>query len=95
MANVVYQKLWAMCSEQEVRKADLRKRAGISSAAFTKRRESERAALTVLLKPTDVINCRAATGMAFTQKAFTDHFLSKNGSSFCFSKTAICPGHFL
>lgn len=37
--KVTYKKLWVLCAEREMSKAELRKRAGLSSATFTKLRK--------------------------------------------------------
>lgn len=39
--KVSYKKLWVLCAEKEMSKAELRKRAGISSATFTKLRKNQ------------------------------------------------------
>ena len=43
--KVSYKKLWVMCVENEISKADLRKCAGLSSAAFTKLRKNQEVTL--------------------------------------------------
>ena len=39
--KVSYKKLWVMCAEQEISKAELRKRAGLAPATFTKLRKNQ------------------------------------------------------
>ena len=36
--KVSYKKMWVLCAEKEMSKAELRRRAGLSSATFTKLR---------------------------------------------------------
>ena len=57
--KVTYKKLWILCAEQEISKAELRKRAGLSSATFTKLRKNQEVNLSVLLKIADVMDCNA------------------------------------
>ena len=45
---VSYKKLWVMCAEQEISKAELRKRAGLAPATFTKLRKNQEVNLSVL-----------------------------------------------
>lgn len=40
--KVSYKKLWVMLAEREISKATLRKRAGLSSATFTKLRKTKK-----------------------------------------------------
>lgn len=63
--KVTYKKLWVLCAEREMSKADLRKRAGLSSATFTKLRKNQEVDLSVLLKIADVMNCNAGEMMDF------------------------------
>ena len=63
--KVTYKKLWVLCAEREMRKAELRKRAGLSSATFTKLRKNQEVNLSVLLKIADVMNCNAGEMMDF------------------------------
>ena len=48
--KVSYKKLWVMCAEQEISKAELRKQAGLSSATFTKLRKNQEVTLGVIIK---------------------------------------------
>ena len=63
--KVTYKKLWVLCAEREMHKAELRKRAGLSSATFTKLRKNQEVNLSVLLKIADVMNCNAGEMMDF------------------------------
>jgi DNA-binding Xre family transcriptional regulator len=63
--KVSYKKLWVLCAECEISKADLRKKAGLSSATFTKLRKNQEVNLSVLLKIADVMNCNAGDMMDF------------------------------
>lgn len=63
--KVSYKKLWVMCAEKEISKAELRKRAGLSSATFTKLRKNQEVTLAVMLKIADVMDCNAGDMMDF------------------------------
>ena len=63
--KVTYKKLWILCAEREMSKAELRKRAGLSSATFTKLRKNQEVNLSVLLKIANVMNCNAGEMMDF------------------------------
>lgn len=63
--KVSYRKLWILCAEREMSKAELRKRAGLSSATFTKLRKNQEVTLAVMLKIADVLNCNAGDMMDF------------------------------
>lgn len=54
-----------MCAEREISKADLRKRAGLSSATFTKLRKNQEVTLGVMLKIAEVMQCNAGDMMDF------------------------------
>lgn len=45
--KVSYKKLWVLCAENKMGKADLRKKAGLSSATFTKLRKNQEVNLSV------------------------------------------------
>ena len=66
--KVTYNKLWFLCAEQEISKAELRKRAGLSSATFTKLRKNQEVNLSVLLKIADVMDCNAGEMMDFIKE---------------------------
>ena len=63
--KVSYKKLWVLCAEREMSKAELRKKAGLSSATFTKLRKNQEVNLSVLLKIADVMDCNAGDMMDF------------------------------
>ncbi len=63
--KVSYKKLWIMCAEREISKAELRKRAGLSSATFTKLRKNQEVTLGVMLKIAEVMQCNAGDMMDF------------------------------
>ncbi len=63
--KVSYKKLWVMCAEHEISKAELRKRAGLSSATFTKLRKNQEVTLGVMLKIAEVMQCNAGDMMDF------------------------------
>ena len=63
--KVNYKKLWVMCAEREISKAELRKRAGLSFATFTKLRKNQEVTLGVLLKIAEVMQCNAGDMMDF------------------------------
>lgn len=65
--KVSYKKLWYLCVEQEIGKAELRKRTGLSSATFTKLRRNQEVNLSVLLKIAEVMNCNAGDMMDFVK----------------------------
>ena len=63
--KVSYKKLWLLCVEREIGKAELRKRTGLSSATFTRLRKNQEVNLSVLLKIAEVMNCNAGDMMDF------------------------------
>ena len=63
--RVSYKKLWVLCAEKEISKAELRKRAGLSSATFTKLRKNQEVTLSVMLKIAEVMQCNAGDMMDF------------------------------
>ena len=63
--KVSYKKLWILCAEKEISKAELRKRAGLSSATFTKLRKNQEVTLSVMLKIAEVMQCNAGDMMEF------------------------------
>lgn len=65
--KVNYKKLWILCAEKEISKAELRKRAGLSSATFTKLRKNQEVTLAVMLKLADVLDCNAGDMMDFVR----------------------------
>ena len=63
--KVSYKKLWVLCAEREISKAELRKRAGLSSATFTKLRKNQEVTLNMMLKIAEVMQCNAGDMMDF------------------------------
>ena len=63
--KVSYKKLWVMCAEREISKAELRKQAGLSSATFTKLRKNQEVTLGVILKIAEVMKCNTGDMMDF------------------------------
>lgn len=63
--RVSYKKLWILCAEREISQADLRKRAGLASATFTKLRKNQEVNLSVLLRIASILNCDAGDMMEF------------------------------
>lgn len=63
--KVSYKKLWVLCAEKEISKAELRKSAGLSSATFTKLRKNQEVTLSVILKIAEVMQCNAGDMMDF------------------------------
>ena len=66
--KVSFKKLWVLCAEKEMSKAELRKRAGLSSATFTRLRKNEEVNLSVLLKIAKVLDCNAGDMMDFIKE---------------------------
>lgn len=65
--KVSYKKLWVLCAERELSKSELRKRAGLSSATFTKLRKNQEVTLGVMLKIAAVLDCNAGDMMDFVR----------------------------
>ena len=63
--KVSYKKLWILCAEKEISKVELRTRAGLSSATFTKLRKNQEVTIAVMLKIADVLKCNAGDMMDF------------------------------
>ena len=66
--KVNFKKLWVLCAEREMSKAELRKKAGLSSATFTRLRKNEEVNLSVILKIADVLGCNAGDMMDFVKE---------------------------
>ena len=66
--KVSFKKLWVLCAEKEMSTAELRKRAGLSSATFTRLRKNEEVNLSVILKIADVLDCNAGDMMDFIKE---------------------------
>ena len=65
--TVSFKKLWVLCAEKEMSKAELRKQAGLSSATFTRLRKNEEVTLSVILKIADFLDCNAGDMMDFVK----------------------------
>ena len=63
--KVSYKKMWVLCAEKEISKAELRRRAGLSSATFTKLRKNQEVTIVVMLKLAEVLDCNAGDMMDF------------------------------
>lgn len=63
--KVSYRKLWVLCAEQEITQAELRKKAGLAPATFTKLRKNQEVNLSILLRIAEVLNCNAGDMMDF------------------------------
>ena len=57
--RVSYRKLWILCAQQDISKAELRKRAGLAPATFTKLRRDQEVNLSVLIRIAGVLDCAA------------------------------------
>ena len=66
--KVSFKKLWVLCAEKEMSKAELRKKAGLSSATFTRLRKTEEVNLSVILKIAAVLDCNAGDLMDFIKE---------------------------
>ena len=55
--EINYKKMWVLCAEREMNQAELRKKAGISPAKFTKLRKNQEVSISVLLKIAEVLDC--------------------------------------
>lgn len=55
--EINYKKMWVLCAEREMNQAELRKKAGISPATFTKLRKNQEVSISVLLRIAEVLDC--------------------------------------
>ena len=62
-----YKKLWVMLAQNEISKAELRRRAGLSPATFTKLRRNQTVSMDVLLKIAEVMDCNIGDMMDFVK----------------------------
>lgn len=67
--KVSYKKLWILCAEKEITRAELRKKAGLSSATFTMLGKNQEANLSVLLRIAEVMDCNAGDMMDFIKES--------------------------
>lgn len=65
--HVSYKKLWVMCAEREMSKAELRRQAGLSPATFTKLRRNATVTMEVLLKIAEVMDCNIGDMVDFVK----------------------------
>ena len=65
--TISYKKLWIMLAENEMSKAELRRRAGLSPATFTKLRRNQPVSMEVLLKIAEVMDCNIGDMMDFVK----------------------------
>ena len=63
--TISYKKLWVMLAQNEMSKAELRRRAGLSPATFTKLRRNQPVSMEVLLKIAEVMDCNIGDMMDF------------------------------
>lgn len=67
--TISYKKLWIMCAEKEMSKAELRRQAGLSPATLTKLRRNQPVSMEVLLKIAEVMDCNIGDMMDFVKSA--------------------------
>lgn len=65
--TISYKKLWIMLAEREMSKAELRRRAGLSPATFTKLRQNQSVSMEVLLKIAETLDCNIGDMMDFVK----------------------------
>ena len=65
--TISYKKLWIMCAEKEMSKAELRRQAGLSPATLTKLRRNQSVSMDVLLKIAEVMDCNIGDMMDFVK----------------------------
>jgi DNA-binding Xre family transcriptional regulator len=63
--TISYKKLWIMLAEHEMSKVELRRRAELSPATFTKLRRNQSVSMEVLLKIAEVMDCNIGDMMDF------------------------------
>lgn len=67
--TISYKKLWIMCAEREMSKAELRRQAGLSPATLTKLRRNQSVSMEVLMKIAEVMDCNIGDMMDFVKSA--------------------------
>ena len=67
--TISYKKLWIMCAEKEMSKAELRRQAGLSPATLTKLRRNQSVSMEVLMKIAEVMGCNIGDMMDFVKPA--------------------------
>ena len=65
--TISYKKLWVMLAQNEMSKAELRRRAGRPPATFTKLRRNQSVAMEGLLKIAEVMDCNIGEMMDFVK----------------------------
>ena len=70
--TISYKKLWIMCAEKEMSKAELRRRAGLSPATLTKLRRNDPVSMEVLMKIAEVMDCNIGDMMDFVKENACD-----------------------
>lgn len=66
--TISYKKLWIMCAEKEMSKAELRRQAGLSPATLTKLRRNQPVSMEVLMKIAEVMDCNIGDMMDFVKE---------------------------
>ena len=67
--TISYKKLWVILAQNEMSKAELRRRAGLSPATFTKLRRNQSVSMEVLLKIAEAMDCNIGDMMDFVKTA--------------------------
>ena len=67
--TISYKQLWVLLAQNEMSKAELRRRAGLSPATFTKLRRNQSVSMEVLLKIAEVMDCNIGDMMDFVKTA--------------------------
>ena len=67
--TISYKKLWIMCAEKEMSKAELRRQARLSPATLTKLRRNQFVSMEVLIKIAEVMDCNIGDMMDFVKTA--------------------------
>ena len=70
--TISYKKLWIMCAEKEMSKAELRRQAGLSPATLTKLRRNQSVSMEVLMKIAEVMDCNIGDMMDFVRVAIVE-----------------------
>ena len=70
--TISYKKLWIMCAEREMSKAELRRQAGLSPATLTKLRRNQSVSMEVLMKIAEVMDCNIGDMMDFVRVAIVE-----------------------
>ena len=65
--TISYKKLWIMCAEKEMSKAELRRQAGLSPATLTKLRRNQSVSMEVLMKIAEVMDCNIGDMVDFVK----------------------------